>query len=57
MINISITKLLLLVLGAICLIAGVFKLVQGPIDWMNIGIALVLIVVGFVLVTGKSIGL
>lgn len=53
----SLTKLLTLVLGAVCLIAGVFKLVQGPIDWINIGLALLLIVVGYVLVTGKGISL
>ena len=53
----SITKLLLLVLGAVCLIAGVFKLVQGPYDFINVGVALVLLVVGFVLVTGRGITL
>lgn len=53
----SITKLLLLVLGAICLIAGVFKLIQGPFDWITVGIALVLMVVGYVLVTGRGITL
>lgn len=53
----SLTKLLLLVLGAICLIAGVFRLIDSPLDFMNIAIALVLIVVGFVLVTGRGITL
>lgn len=53
----SITRLLLLVLGAICLIAGVFKLVSGPYDFLNIGIALVLIVIGYVLVTNRGLTL
>ena len=53
----SLTKLLLLVLGAICLVAGVFKLVEGAMDIWNIGVALVLIVVGFVLVTGRGVTL
>lgn len=50
----SITKLLTLVLGAICLIAGVFKLIQGPMDLINLGFALLLMVVGYVLITGRG---
>jgi hypothetical protein len=53
----SVTRLLLLVLGAICLIAGVFKLVQGPYDFLTIGIALGLIVIGYVLVSGRGLTL
>lgn len=53
----SLTKLLLLILGAICLIAGVIKLIQGPLEWLNLGFALLLIVIGYVLITGKEIGL
>lgn len=53
----SLTRLLLLILGGICLISGVFKLIQGPADIVNIAIALLLIVVGFVLVTGRGITL
>lgn len=53
----SLTKLLLLVLGAICLIVGVFRLVQGPVDLINVAIALVLMMVGYFLVTGRGITL
>lgn len=53
----SITRLLLLVLGAICLVAGVFKLVQGPYDFMNVGVALVLLVIGYVLISGRGLTL
>jgi hypothetical protein len=53
----SITKLLLLFLGAVALIAGVYKLVSGPMDVWNLGFALLLIVVGYVLVTEKGISL
>lgn len=53
----SITKLLLLIVGAVCLIIGVGKLIVVPISFTGILFPLLLIVVGFVLLTGRGISL
>ncbi len=50
----SLTDLIVKVLGIVCLVAGVLRLVQGPLDIINIAVALLLLVIGYVLVTGKG---
>lgn len=55
--NISLTRLLTFVLGAILLIAGVMFGIEAmkATDWMKGLFALVGIAVGFALVTGKGV--
>lgn len=55
--NISLTRVLLLVLGAIMLIAGVYFGIDAmrSTDWLKGIFALIGIAVGFLLVTGKGI--
>jgi hypothetical protein len=53
----SITRAFLLLCGAICIGVGVYKLISGPYDILNIGIALLLLVVGYVVLIGKPITL
>jgi len=55
--HISLTKVLLLILGAILLIAGVFFGIDAmkAKDWVAGIFALVGIAVGFVLITGRSL--
>jgi uncharacterized membrane protein len=55
--NISISRLVILVLGIICLIAGVFFGIEAmrETDWIKGIFALVGIAVGFALVSGKGI--
>jgi hypothetical protein len=52
----SITKLLLLVLGAFLLIAGVMRLI-GASFGIDLILPLLLIVVGFLLISGRGISL
>ncbi len=55
--NISITKTVLLILGVILLIAGVFFGIEAmrSTDWLKGIFALVAIAVGFALVSGRGI--
>jgi hypothetical protein len=57
--NISITRLVVLVLGIICLIAGVFFGIEAmrSTDWVKGLFALAGIAVGFALVSGKGINI
>jgi len=57
--NLSLTRLLLLVLGAICLIAGVMFGIEAmrSTDWLKGVFALIGIAVGFALITNKGITL
>ncbi len=53
----SLTKLLLVVLGAILLIAGVVNLLSASFTFAGLALPLLFIVVGFVLLTGQGISL
>lgn len=53
----SITRLILVILGAIILVAGVTKLLVASFTIVGLALPLLFIVIGFLLLSGRGISL